>query len=119
MNNSEIILSQQSHPGDSTLQTLVGEAFKGDGYYNRTDGMHTIQYTVTDFIGSIVIEATLVADPTEDDWFPVQSHHFDIDEFGDSISGSYISNFTGNYVWVRAVLEDWSDGTLNSILMNH
>ena len=46
-NNSEIILSANTHPGDSTAVTVVGSKFKGDGYYGRSDGLHTIQYQYT------------------------------------------------------------------------
>ena len=41
---SEIILSANTHPGDSTTETVTGSNFKGDGYYGRSDGMHTVQY---------------------------------------------------------------------------
>ena len=32
MANSESILSSNTHPGDSTVETVVGNKFKGDGY---------------------------------------------------------------------------------------
>ena len=41
---SEIILSANTHPGDSATETVTGSNFKGDGYYGRSDGMHTVQY---------------------------------------------------------------------------
>mgnify|MGYP000901047855 CR=1 FL=1 len=44
MAQSETILSNQSHPGDSTIESHTGEKFKGDGYYGRADGLHTVQY---------------------------------------------------------------------------
>ena len=28
-------------------------------------------------------------------------------------------NFIGNYVWVRAKVSEWTDGTVNSIQLNH
>ena len=61
--NSETILSGQVHPGDSSVETVTGEKFKGDGYYGRADGFHTIQLTVNGFIGTINIQATLAIDP--------------------------------------------------------
>ena len=33
--NSETILTANTHPGDSTLETVLGTKFKGDGYYGR------------------------------------------------------------------------------------
>ena len=45
MANSETILTSNTHAGDSTIETVVGNKFKGDGYYGRSDGFHSVQYT--------------------------------------------------------------------------
>ncbi len=110
--NSEIILSENSHPVGDDLLTVTGEAFKGDGFYGRSDGLHTVQYTCTSFTGTITIQATLAVEPTEDDWFQVAQYT------GNNLTSSSVANFTGNYVWVRAVL-DYTAGTVNSIRLNH
>lgn len=110
---SETILTQQTHPDDSNTQSVTGEKFKGDGYYGRSDGFHTVQYSLLDFSGSINIQATLAIEPTDDDWFTVYSA-----DYIDSTT-SKITNFTGNYVWVRAMLSTWTAGTLESMKLNH
>ena len=112
--NSETILTTQTHPGDSTIETVSGDKFKGDGYYGRSDGFHSVQYTVEGFIGEVVVQATLVIDPTDDDWFDVIAH-----QFQQTTDISRIANFTGNYVWIRAKVNNWTDGTVNSIILNH
>ena len=111
-NNSEIILSQQTHATDSNTETVTGDKFKGDGYYGRSDGLHTVQYSYNDFSGTVTIQATLAIEPTEDDWFDVHSRTV--------VAGtdSHIENFTGNYVWIKANLS-YTDGTVNSIKLNH
>jgi len=111
--NSEIILSATTHPGDSTLETVTGDKYKGDGYYGRSDGLHTVQYTYEGFLGTITIQATLATDPGSDDWFEVHSY-----TTGNNETASKITSFTGNYVWIRAVIE-YTDGTINSIKLNH
>jgi len=78
MSNSETILPQQAHSGDSTLETVIGEKFKGDGYYSRSDGFHTVQYNITGFIGTVNIQATLAVDPTDDDWFTVYTQAYPV-----------------------------------------
>lgn len=113
MANSETILSAQTHPGDSTTETVVGEKYKGDGYYGRSDGFHTAQYTVTGFTGTVNIQATLAVNPTTDDWFTVYTQTYS------TTSGSFLTNFTGNYVWIRAQISNWTDGTVTSIKLNH
>ena len=110
--NSEIILSSNTHPGDSTIETITGEKFKGDGYYGRSDGFHSVQYTYSGFTGDIYIQGTLAVDPTEDDWFNVHTNT------AAQETSSAIASFTGNYVWIRAQVV-YTDGTISSIVLNH
>lgn len=110
--NSETILSANTHPGDSTSVSVVGSHFKGDGYYGRSDGLHTVQYDYVGLTGTIAIQATLEITPTESDWFTV-----DLQTLGNETSTKII-NFTGNYIWLRALL-NYTDGTVNSVIMNH
>ena len=141
--SSIVIFPTQSHPGDSTPTAVTGEKYKGDGFYSRSDGLHTIQYKITGFIGTITLEGTLVVDPTEDDWFGVLPNKgIDIENLAIDTTGKVIStvsdsstvlsktytsstdinevfNFTGNYVWVRAKITNWTDGTINVIRLNH
>ena len=63
MANSETILSANTHPGDSTVTTVTGEKFKGDGYYGRSDGFHTVQYSLSGFIGTVTMQGTLATAP--------------------------------------------------------
>jgi|TARA_B110000263_G_C15275104_1_gene495477 hypothetical protein len=109
---SETILSNQSHPGDSTTETVTGEKYKGDGYYGRADGFHTVQYNVTGFSGTVKMQGTLATVPVDADYFDISG----TEETG--TTGSFFKNFTGNYVWVRAVVI-YTDGTVQSILLNH
>lgn len=110
--NSENILTNQTHPGDSTTETITGEKYKGDGYYGRSDGFHTVQYSFDGLTGTISIQATLAIDPAEEDWFEVHTYT------ASQETSSKIANFTGNYVWIRAAVT-YTDGTINSIVLNH
>lgn len=112
MATSETILTTQTHPGDSTTETVTGEKYKGDGYYGRSDGLHTVQYTVTEFSGTITIQATLELDPLDTDWFDV--HTYTVTDANES----KIESFTGNYVWIRAKIV-YTDGSVDSIVLNH
>ena len=59
--NSETILTANTHPGDSTSVSINGSHFKGDGYYGRSDGLHTVQYDYTGFTGTVSTSATLLS----------------------------------------------------------
>lgn len=116
---SKTILSNQTHPGDSSTVSVTGDNYQGDGYYSRSDGFHTVQYNVTGFIGTIVMQATLATTPADEDWFTLSgTTHTSTATDTDESDGSFLKNFTGNYVWVRATAT-YTDGTVNSILLNH
>ena len=131
--NSETIISNQTHVGDSSVQTHTGEKYKGDGYYGRSDGLHTIQVNLSGFLGNIEVQGTLAINPTDADYFPIllgngqkvdTSGKVSINtvtklEYTANETSSKTYNFTGNYVWVRAKISNWTDGTVNSIRLNH
>jgi len=114
---SDVLLT---HPGDSNTLNYSSDKLRGDGYYGRSDGLHTVQYNLSGFLGSISVQATLESNPTEDDWFyaPITLHT--ATNTGDENStGSFIYNFTGNYVWVRINVASWTDGSVRSAVLNH
>ena len=132
--NSETILSANTHPGDSANTVITGEKFKGDGYYGRSDGLHTVQVDLAGFIGKVAMQGTLATNPVEADWFTLvlDSDKQSVDTTGLVVNQSITSveytsvttntksyNFTGNYVWVRAYVGNWTNGTVNSIQLNH
>ena len=133
MAQSETILSAQTHVGDSSIQSHTGEKYKGDGYYGRSDGLHTVQLDLNGFLGNVEMQGTLAINPTEDDWFSVRlGSGQTIDttgklvsatttklEYSDNKTSSDTYNFTGNYVWIRVLITNWTDGTVNSIRLNH
>jgi hypothetical protein len=133
MAQSETILTENTHLGDSSIQTVTGEKYKGDGYYGRSDGLHTVQIDVNSFLGNIEMQGTLAVNPTEDDWFTVRlGSGQTIDTTGKIVSATTTKleytanetssksyNFTGNYVWIRAKISNWTDGTVSSIQLNH
>tara|TARA_B110000881_G_scaffold29755_1_gene22208 strand:- start:77 stop:481 length:405 start_codon:yes stop_codon:yes gene_type:complete len=134
MANSETILSANTHPGDSANTVITGDKFKGDGYYGRSDGLHTVQVDLAGFIGKVAMQGTLATNPVEADWFTLvlDSGKQSVDttglvatqsvtsvEYTSVTTNSKSYNFTGNYVWVRAYVSNWTDGTVNSVKLNH
>jgi len=109
---SETILTNSVHPGDSTTVTVTGDKYKGDGFYGRADGFHTVQYNVAGFNGTLKMQGTLAVDPVDADYFDIAGTE------ETSTDGGSFKNFTGNFVWVRAVVT-YTSGTVQSILLNH
>ena len=133
-NNSKTIVPTQTHPDDSTVQSYTGDKFKADGYYGRADGLHTIHTNLNGFAGKIEVQGTLATDPTADDWFTVElgtgglsvdttglisEENITFIEYTDAVTNTKTYNFTGNYVWIRAYISNWTTGTVNYIKLNH
>ena len=94
----------------STDQTLVYKSIpaKGDGYFGGSDGLHTVMYTYdSNFIGTITMQASLATAPTEADWFDIDNSSVSYSNLPISLATTTTSyvNFTGNFVWVRAVVQ--------------
>jgi hypothetical protein len=119
----------------SSALTLVSEPVKGDGYFDSGDGLHTVFWKITQFVGSIEVQSTLESNPTDSDWFTVKlgdtSVNYTVDTTGlisaysiekvqyfspNSVPKSY--NFIGNFVWIRGKISNWTQGTVNAISVN-
>ena len=124
------LLETVSYTGSSTL---ASDKFKGDGYYGMSDGLHTFEISLTGFIGKIKIQATLALEPSEQDWFDadigngsqtidttglIQSAAKTTIEYTGAETSINSYNVTGNLVWVRAYIFDWTEGSIQSIKMN-
>jgi hypothetical protein len=104
-----------------TNMTVTGAAVKGDSYYGYTDGLHTIQVQYQDFAGRFRINATLVENPTEADWFPLRLAGFTLvgrDAYKEwatdnTFTGTEAYTFQGNYLWIRVEMDrsQVGDGT--------
>ena len=116
----EEIVTTETSDG-STTTTLdhtgfVSDRIKGDGYYSQPDGVHTVASRVTTTLtGAIKMQGSLATTPSEDDWFDISGTTFTTDQ-STTISSS---NFTGNFVWVRAKATSVTAGTITSTLLNH
>ena len=116
-----VVLSATSYgqvqlPYDGSSATWSSNKFKGNGYYGYTDGLHTISYKLSGFIGILKFQATLVTNPTENDWFDVNGTS--IGDGTAAVSGTTFYNFTGNFVWCRAHITNFSAGTIQQVLYN-
>lgn len=102
---------------DGSSLTFNGDKVKGDGYYGFSDGVHTVQTRVTAFVGTLKIQGSLQKDPANTDW--VDINNIVIGDGSTAITDSYFNNFTGNFVWIRVTVSDFTAGTINNIYMAH
>jgi|15BtaG_2_1085339.scaffolds.fasta_scaffold50702_2 hypothetical protein len=96
--NSIILTNQQA-------MSYVGEAARGDGFYGFSDGLHTVSFHVKNFTGRIFIEATLIEEPTDDDWFNINLMVDQVFLQWDNETETLGVSFVGNFVHLRASVD--------------
>lgn len=108
---------------------FISNKERGDGYYSSGDGFHTVTYKVQpSFSGTLTVQATLATSPTEADWFTVDGTTVNyVSTTSVLTTTTAYTNFTGNFVWVRATVHRspyiWNqadlNGSVNYINYNH
>ena len=121
---------------DGSSSSFTSDKVKGDGYYGFVDGVHTVFWQVTNFVGVIKLQGTLAQTPTSSDWFDIDLKSNDgnytitadglVSEsvatsvtYSSATSESKAYNFVGNIVWIRASICSFTAGTVNTIQMAH
>ena len=97
---------------------LTSADVPADSYYGFTDGLHTVSISLDGFTGSIALEGTLATTPGATDWFRIPLSGSNALNFTTS-SGTTAYTFTGNYVYIKALIFSASAGSVKSILLNY
>jgi len=84
----------------------TGSKFKADGF-SGGDGLHTVGIYLGEFIGRVMIQGSLVVEPTDTDWFNItlDGEATNYIQYDSNTNGLIVKNFTGNFVWVRAKMD--------------
>lgn len=119
INTSTSVAIQYPNTGTGMLVYKSLKA-KGDGYYGSSDGFHTVAYTAAStFVGTVTMQASLAAEPTDLDWFNIPNTTSTYTTFNVRTTSTVdCYNFTGNYVWVRGHVSI-TDGAVEVIHYNH
>ena len=97
---------------DGSSQDWSGDQQQAANYYGGFGDLQTIAFYLNGFQGLIKIEATLDSVPTADsDWFRV----YEFDSTGSTTTNNFSTNITGNFVWIRANVEDFTAGTITKV----
>jgi len=137
---TKVLIPQTSHPGpQSSAQSLTGDKQQAASFILAASNLQTITWNLEynlanpnppnnnnvspshNFVGSIHIQASLVDNPQDgndcgqpSDWFKV----YEIPTSGSQQYNGYF-NLVGNYVWLRAKVKDWTQGTIYLITVSY
>ena len=106
---------------DGSELSFYGDRQKAVGYYLSKDFINTLRFQTDEFGGSIVIEATLEADPTEDtDWFTAYTFPGDSTQDGSTVvTTDYSTGVYGKFTWIRAKVENFVAGDIDQVTLSY
>ena len=113
LNNVEYGSASGNYDGSSQL--FYSNAVPAANYYAGNGSVQTLRYVLVGFVGTITIQATLNDLPDQAQWV-------DISERGDGVtpdSGISGSTVTGNFSWLRARVEAFDAGTIESVTVSY
>lgn len=111
-----VLFPQTTYDGGGTanVYSLTSNAQPAAAYYLGNQDLQTINIKTTDFSGNLVIQATLSANKSTDEYFDV----YRIDDCANSNLSMY-TNIDGNFVYLRAKIEDFSYGVVNFVKLSY
>lgn len=115
-----ILLPQTAYssgPG-SAVYTVIGNAQPAAAYYLGNKDLQTVNIKLTAVTGNVIIEASLATTPSDIDWFKVyelQANNIS----NTSANASVYTNINGNFVHMRAKIEDFSSGVVDHIKLTY
>lgn len=121
-----IMLPQTSYvnPGNSAPYTVTGNSQPGASYYLGNRDLQTVNYKLSGVTGNIVIEASLATTPASNDWFKVHEVVANANATANSApqlasNASAYTNIQGNFVFLRAKVEDFQGGIVQFIKLSY
>jgi hypothetical protein len=121
-----ILLPQTSYhnPGNGAPYTVTGDSQPAAAYYLGNQDLQTVNISLTNCTGNIVIEASLATDPTNNDWFDVYELIANANAAPNSApqvssNARMYTNIEGNFVYLRAKVEDFQGGVVNYVKLTY
>lgn len=112
------------NPGNGAPYTVTGNSQPAAAYYLGNKDLQTVNVKLNSVTGNIVIQATLATSPTETDWFKVYELVANANATPNSApqlasNASIYTNIEGNFVRMRAKIEDFNNGVVNFVKLSY
>lgn len=112
------------NPGNGAPYTVTGNSQPAAAYYLGNQNLQTVNIRLTECTGNIVIEASLATTPTSTDWFDVYQLEANANATPNSApqiasNASVYTNIEGNFVYLRAKIEDFQGGAVNYVKLTY
>jgi len=110
--------------GNGAPYTLTSNSQPAAAYYLGNRDLQTVNISLTGCTGNIVIQASLSESPTVTDWFKVYELIANANALPNTApqiasNASVYTNIEGNFVFMRAKVEDFAGGVVNYIKLSY
>jgi hypothetical protein len=122
-----VLLPQTTYNGgpNANVYTVTGNTKPAAAYYLGNRDLQTVNINLTNVVGNIVIEASLATTPSANtDWFKVYELEANANAPANSApqiasNASVYTNIEGNFVYLRAKVEDFAYGIVNFVKLSY
>lgn len=99
---------------DGSSQDWYSDPAQAADYYRGRGGLQTIIFNLNEFVGNIVVQATLDTLPDTAKWFDVYQIGNDV-----PLTDYHPESIVGNFVWVRLRIVAFDNGTINYVTITY
>ena len=107
---TQILLPQTPY---NNISTVTGDRKPAANYHLGNRDTQTLLWNLVGVSGKILIQATLVENPIGSDWFTVHTIQ------ANNLAQINYTNIQGNFVWMRAQINMFSQGTIQSVKVSY
>jgi hypothetical protein len=111
-----ILLPQTTWNGNVSnvqIYDVVGERRQAASYYVGSKDLQTVNINLAGVTGNIIIQATLATLPETTDWFNVYELQANTTSTNEAV------NVEGNFVWMRAKVQDFAAGIVQYVKLSY
>jgi hypothetical protein len=110
-----ILLPQTVYNGSNS--NFAGNAFPAASYYVSGQNLQTVTWSISQFRGSIIIQTSIADNPSDDrDW--VNTHISVYNNQAGTTINTFV-NIIGNFTWLRAAFDEFTNGTVEHIKVSY
>jgi len=109
---ANIVHGATTGPYAGLMLPFYSQRFSADGNsLGDQTGIHSFAYFLSaDFLGSIAMQASLVAEPNDNDWVTLDDTRITVTAPG--VETATAKNYIGHAIWFRAAITDFTAGTI-------
>ena len=113
-----------ANPGNGAPYTVTGNSQPAAAYYLGNKDLQTVNIQLREVTGNIVIQATLATTPTDADWFNVYTLVANANATPNTApqiasNAATYTNIEGNFVRMRAKIEDFNYGVVQFVKLSY